>query len=132
MFIFICLGPLYSSSVVIASLLLLNRGQRDLADLRGLGKPARRRFIEFFTATIRNRNTLVAPHARVAVKQFFDWCEERLELYGHRCADHSALIEQLGIRTAKPTAKHYLAAIRQLFCLPDHRRISRSGVASIW
>jgi integrase/recombinase XerD len=40
---------------------------------------ASRRFIEFFTATIRNRNTRMA-YAR-AVKQFFEWCDERrLEL----------------------------------------------------
>jgi hypothetical protein len=37
------------------------------------GEHASRRFIEFFTATIRNRNTRLA-YAR-AVKQFFDWCD---------------------------------------------------------
>ena len=35
------------------------------------GDHAARRFIEFFTATIRNRNTRLA-YAR-AVTQFFDW-----------------------------------------------------------
>jgi hypothetical protein len=40
---------------------------------------ASRRFIQFFTANIRNRNTHAA-YARL-VKQFFDWCEDRrLEL----------------------------------------------------
>jgi hypothetical protein len=38
------------------------------------GESAGRRFIEFFTATIRNRNTRMA-YAR-AVKRFFDWCED--------------------------------------------------------
>jgi hypothetical protein len=43
------------------------------------GDRASRRFIEFFTANIRNRNTRMA-YAR-AVKQFFDWCDNRkLEL----------------------------------------------------
>jgi hypothetical protein len=43
--------------------------------IRARGERASRRFIEFFTAIIRNRNTLMA-HAR-AVKQLFDWCEDR-------------------------------------------------------
>jgi hypothetical protein len=38
------------------------------------GERAGLRFIEFFTATIRNRNTRMA-YAR-AVKRFFDWCDE--------------------------------------------------------
>ena len=43
--------------------------------IRAQGERASRRFIEFFTASIRNRNTRMA-YAR-AVKQFFDWCDER-------------------------------------------------------
>ncbi|MDQ2946417.1 MAG: hypothetical protein M3Y27_10820 [Acidobacteriota bacterium] len=39
------------------------------------GERAGRRFIEVFTANIRNRNTRFA-YAR-AVKQSFDWSEER-------------------------------------------------------
>jgi hypothetical protein len=39
------------------------------------GPDARRRFLEFFTATIRNRHTRTA-YAR-AVGQFCAWCEER-------------------------------------------------------
>ena len=38
------------------------------------GERAGLRFIEFFTATIRNRNTRMA-YAR-AVKRFFDWCDD--------------------------------------------------------
>jgi hypothetical protein len=44
------------------------------AIIRPQGERAGRRFIEFFTATIRNCNTRMA-YAR-AVKQFFDWCED--------------------------------------------------------
>src|ERR1700756_1591883 len=45
------------------------------AIIRAQGERASRRFIEFFTASIRNRNTRMA-YAR-AVKQFFDWCDDR-------------------------------------------------------
>jgi hypothetical protein len=48
--------------------------------IRARGERASRRFIEFFTADIRNRNTRGA-YAR-AVKQFFDWIDKRrLELH---------------------------------------------------
>ena len=42
--------------------------------IRAQGERASRRFIEFFTATIRNRNTRMA-YAR-AIERFFDWCED--------------------------------------------------------
>ena len=75
---------------------------------------ASRRFIEFFTASIRNRNTRAA-YARAA-KQFLDWCEERrLELHDIDALMVAAYVEQLGSRTSKPTVKQHLAAIRQLF-----------------
>jgi hypothetical protein len=44
------------------------------AIIRARGERASRRFIEFFTANIRNRNTRAA-YAR-AVKQFFDWADK--------------------------------------------------------
>ena len=53
---------------------------------------------------------------RVAVKQFFDWCEKRgLQLDDIEPTTVAAYIEQLGAATAKPTVKQHLAAIRQLF-----------------
>ena len=39
------------------------------------GETAARRFIEFFTANIRNRNTRQAY--ALAVSNFFRWCERR-------------------------------------------------------
>ncbi len=42
---------------------------------RAQGERASRRFIEFFTANIHNRNTRMAS-AR-AIKHFFDWCDKR-------------------------------------------------------
>jgi site-specific recombinase XerD len=84
------------------------------AIIRDRGERTSRRFIEFFTASIRNRNTRAA-YAR-AVKQFLDWCEDRrLELYEIDALSVAAYVEQLGSRTAKPTVKQHLAAIRQLF-----------------
>ncbi len=84
------------------------------AIVRAQGERASRRFIEFFTASIRNRNTRMA-YAR-AVKQFFDWCDEhRLELHEIEAITVAAYIEQLGNQASKPTVKQHLAAIRQLF-----------------
>jgi site-specific recombinase XerD len=84
------------------------------AIIRARGERASRRFIEFFTASIRNRNTRAA-YAR-AVKQFCDWCEERrLELHELEAITVAAYVEQLGQRAAKPSVKQHLAAIRQLF-----------------
>jgi site-specific recombinase XerD len=84
------------------------------AIIRKRGERASRRFIEFFTATIRNRNTRAA-YAR-AVKQFLDWCEDRrLELHDVDALTVAAYVEQLGSRTSKPTVKQHLALIKQLF-----------------
>ncbi len=45
------------------------------ATITAAGERASRRFIEFFTANIRNKNTRMA-YAR-AVGPFFTWCDER-------------------------------------------------------
>jgi integrase/recombinase XerD len=83
------------------------------AAIAAQGERAGRRFIEFFTANIRNRNTRMA-YAR-AVKQFFDWCEDRrLGLDDIEPMTVAAYIEQLGPEVSKPTVKQQLAAIRQL------------------
>ena len=72
------------------------------------------RFIEFFTANIRNRNTRRA-YAR-SIKQFFEWCEDRrLRLERIDSVAVAAYIEQIGIDMAKPSVKQQLAAIRQMF-----------------
>ena len=82
--------------------------------IRAQGERASRRFIEFFTASIRNRNTRGA-YAR-AVKQFLDWCDDRrLGLADIEAISVATYIEQLGARASKPTVKQHLAAIRQLF-----------------
>jgi hypothetical protein len=44
------------------------------AAITAAGAHTSERFIEFFTANIRNRNTRMAY--ALAVRQFFDWCEQ--------------------------------------------------------
>ena len=48
------------------------RGMAVPAAIAGAGDIAVRRFLEFFAATIRNRNTRMAYYR--AVFSFFDWC----------------------------------------------------------
>jgi site-specific recombinase XerD len=84
------------------------------AAIAAAGARTSERFIEFFTANIRNRNTRMAY--AVAVREFFNWCEQRgLELEAIRPRTVAAYIEQLGANMAKPSVKQHLAAIRQLF-----------------
>jgi site-specific recombinase XerD len=77
------------------------------------GEAAAWRFIEFFTATIRNKNTRAA-YAE-AVGQFFAWCEK------HRVRtlpEISPIVIAAYIENhpgAAPTVKQHLSAIRMLF-----------------
>src|SRR5262252_3809305 len=78
------------------------------------GSDAVRRFLEFFTANIRNKNTRAA-YAQ-AIGQFCRWCERRrfsLDLIEPVAV--AAYIEELGKIRSKPTVKQHLAAIRMLF-----------------
>ncbi len=77
------------------------------------GEAATWRFIEFFTATIRNRNTRSA-YAR-GVTQFFAWCEKHriYTLEEVKPIVVAAYIENHP--AAAPTVKQHLAAIRMLF-----------------
>ncbi|RIK67123.1 MAG: integrase [Planctomycetota bacterium] len=78
------------------------------------GERAGRRFIEFFTANIRNRNTRLA-YAR-AVATFFDWCDARdLRLETIEPVVVATYIEELQKSLAAPSVKQNLAAIRVLF-----------------
>jgi integrase/recombinase XerD len=78
------------------------------------GEKASWRFIEFFTANIRNRNTREA-YAR-AVIRFSEWCEQKkLKLDDLRPFFVAAYIEELGQTLSRPAVKQHLAAIRMLF-----------------
>lgn len=77
------------------------------------GERARRRFVEFFCAEIRNPNTRRA-YAR-AVRDFFLWCEARqLRLEKLNPVIVASYVEHLGTRLSPPAVKQNLAAIRML------------------
>jgi site-specific recombinase XerD len=78
------------------------------------GEQAAKRYLEFFTATIRNPNTRQA-YAR-AVGGFFAWCQlHRLTLLAIEPVHVAAYIEHLTTTKSAPTVKQHLAAIRMLF-----------------
>jgi site-specific recombinase XerD len=83
------------------------------APIVNAGKRAAFRFVEFFTANIRNRNTRAA-YAQ-AVMQFFTWCEKRgaVKLEQMNPVLIAAYIETHS--ASAPTVKQHLAAIRMLF-----------------
>jgi site-specific recombinase XerD len=79
------------------------------------GEKAQRRFLEFFAATIRNKNTREAYY-RGACK-FFAWCEARgvKELTQVEPLLVAAFIEEEINAHQAQTVKQELAAIRKLF-----------------
>jgi integrase/recombinase XerD len=85
------------------------------------GERASFRFIEFFTANIRNPNTRVS-YGR-AVREFCEWCEDHgLQLETLNPVIVAGYIELLGNPVekngrgySKPSVKQHLAAIRMLF-----------------
>ena len=78
------------------------------------GDQAARRFLAFFAATIRNKNTRTAYYHAVA--RFFDWCDRHKlgQLADIEPLYVAAYIEALGKDFEKPTVKQHLAAIRML------------------
>ena len=78
------------------------------------GDQAARRYIDFFTANIRNPHTRRA-YAR-ACQQFFAWCEDRERtLVTIRPFDVAAYIEARQQTHSAPGVKQQLAAVRMLF-----------------
>lgn len=72
------------------------------------------RYVEFFSANIRNANTRRA-YAR-ACGSFLAWCKERgLALPQIRPHDVGAYLEALQVSAPAPSVKQQLAAIRMLF-----------------
>ena len=79
-----------------------------------IGDQASWRYVEFFTANIRNPNTRRA-YAR-ACSRFFTWCEKRgLTLATIRPFDVAAWVEGLQQNHSAPGVKQQLAAVRMLF-----------------
>ena len=78
------------------------------------GDLAAYRFIEFFTANIRNPNTRKAYY--FAVNRFMNWCAiQELSLTTIRSLHVASYIEVLGNKVSAPTVKQHLSAIRMLF-----------------
>ena len=79
--------------------------------IRRAGNQATKRFYEFFTANIRNKNTRTAYHR--AIVDFFAWTDSRrLELDDIEPIVVAAYVEYIGTIYSKPTVKQHLAAIR--------------------
>jgi site-specific recombinase XerD len=80
-----------------------------------LGEHAALRFVDFFTANIRNPNTRAAY--AVAIRSFFTWLEKHgpADLGGIRTHHVSTYVEVLAKTYKAPTVKQHLAAIRMLF-----------------
>src|ERR1700743_1932099 len=79
-----------------------------------LGDPAAWRYVEFFTANIRNPNTRRA-YAR-ACTRFFAWCDDRgLTLTTIRPHDVATYIEERQQSHSAPDVKQQLAAVRMMF-----------------
>lgn len=75
------------------------------------GPKATRRYFEFFTANIRNRNTREAYHR--ALNDFFAWLDDRnVSLIDVEPVIVAAYVEYLGTIYSKPTVKQHLASIR--------------------
>ncbi len=78
------------------------------------GDQAGWRYVEFFTANIRNPNTRRA-YAR-ACALFFAWCEaSQLELMTIRSVHVATWVEQLQEKHSAPGLKQQLAAVRMMF-----------------
>jgi site-specific recombinase XerD len=96
---------------------LIIPGSGDLVPLQvtRAGTDARRRFIEFFTANIRNPNTRSA-YAR-AVSSFFRFSQSLglTELSRIEPVHVAAYIEELAKSHSAPSVKQHLAAVRMLF-----------------
>jgi site-specific recombinase XerD len=112
-------------------LILSGSGALIPAQVAAAGTQAKRRFIEFFTANIRNPNTR-SSYVR-AVADFFHWCGvvglgelDRLEP-----VHVAAYIEQLGKTHSPPSVKQHLAAIRMLFDWLVVGQVMRGNPASV-
>jgi site-specific recombinase XerD len=105
------LPAIITSADIAADPRALNVVPALIADL---GEEAAWRYVEFFTANIRNPNTRRA-YAR-ACHQFFAWCEDRgLTPAAIRPHDVATYIEHLQTEVSAPSVKQQLAAIRMLF-----------------
>ena len=82
--------------------------------IQNAGSETKRRFVEFFTANIRNANTRTAYLRNVT--RFCNWCDDRhVTLQQTEPTLIAFYIEELQQKHSRPTVKQHLAAIRMLF-----------------
>ncbi len=104
----------FPATVRPGALAPLPAGQLIPSLIADAGEQAARRYVDFFTANIRNPNTRRA-YAR-ACSRFFAWCEDRrLTLPAIRPFDVATYIEALQQTHGAPGVKQQLAAVRMLF-----------------
>lgn len=102
------------TTIAVARQLSLTSVAAVPAVIEAAGTRARRRFVEFFTANIRNENTREA-YLR-AVSRFCEWCESSgLPLDRVEPTLVALYVEQLMKAYADSSVKQHLAAIRVLF-----------------
>lgn len=105
------MGKVQKSSNTVAKLRSFTVIAQVPALISACGPKATRRYLEFFTANIRNRNTREAYHR--ALSDFFAWLDDRnVSLINVGPVIVAAYIEYLGAIYSKPTVKQHLAAIR--------------------
>ena len=92
--------------------------------IAGAGDAAARRFLEFFAATIRNKNTRMAYYR--AAELFFAWCDRHRigELADIEPLHVAAYIKKLQETMAKPTVKQHLATTWRPISMPISRRLA--------
>ncbi len=84
------------------------------ATIAKAGPQAKKRFFEFFTANIRNKNTRQAYFR--ALNDFFRWCDDHeCQLIDIEPIVVAAYVEYLCSIYSAPTVKQHLAAIRMCF-----------------
>jgi site-specific recombinase XerD len=105
----IVIAPPQTLTVATGDGMVVPRGIADAGDR------AARRFLEFFAATIRNKNTRMAYYR--AATRFFAWCDHHRigEIVDIEPLHVAAYVEAMGKDFEKPTVKQHLAAIRMLF-----------------
>lgn len=111
------MGSLPSSALALrpaAGASLAGSASRLPAIIERAGERARRRFVEFFTAEIRNAHTRKA-YAK-ATGRFLAWCEARgLALEQLEPFLVAAYVEELSAGLSVASVKQHLAALRMLF-----------------
>src|SRR6202043_3255207 len=106
--------------------LVLQKGEsfKVPAIIAGVGPEAAKRFFEFFTVPIRNKNTRIAYYQ--AIGQFLDWCQRAgfSNIEDVEPIHVAAYIEQHSGSAA--TIKQHMAAI------PDDLRLKGTGGYSMF